>query len=322
MRKFKNQKFLMIMMGAVLFILICQVCYYLFGFVNKDETKHISIVAYGTDTDRWENLKLGAEVACKKSGSEVFMVTMAENTGALEQAELIKREIENGSDAVIALPCDSDKLAEYVGFWYNGRPIVYAETGIASSKYVSADNYQLGVDLAEKIKELERDWIKVAIVADNLSRDSVAQRYQGVYDTITQYTDNVVIWERNSNEANMLTRKYLQRWLVEEAVDVIITLDSETTDSLMDALDNLNKSSKVYSIANTDKAVSYLDHEKIKALEYQDEFAIGYIAAIEVLEEIGIKTPDIQSKFVEAKIVTKSDMYLDENQELLFPFAK
>ena len=322
MSRFKGQKNLIVAMALVLLILFCQVGYYIYNLMKTDEPKQISIVAYGTDAQRWESLKQGAEVACQKSGAEVFLVTMSENADASEQAELIEREIENGSDAVIALACDSKGLSEHVTLQYPERPIIYAETGIPQSEYISADNYQLGVDLANKIIELERDWIKVAIVADNLSRDSVSERYNGVYDTISEYTDNVVIWKRNSHETNMLTRKYLQRWLVEEAVDVIVTLASETTDSLMDALDNLNKKSKVYAIANTDKAVSYLDHEKIKALEYQDEFSIGYIATMQALDELGMRNSDPESESVNAKVVTKAEMYSDENQELLFPFVK
>lgn len=321
MDRFKNQKSLIIAMGVVLIFLLVQANYYLTGYKDDEDIKQISIVAYGSETERWDNFKQGAKVACNSSNAEVFLVTAGKDAGASEQAELIEREIENGADSVIVLASESDELQSELSKRHIGKPVVYAETGIGED-YITADNYELGVALGRKIIDYEKDWVKVAIVTDNLERNSVNERYQGVYDTVKPYAKNVVTWDRNSNEKNVMTRKYLQRWLVEEAVDVIVTLDSETTDSLMDALDNLNKESKVYSIANTDKAVSYLDHGKIKVLEYQDEFGMGYIAATQILGKMELATPELKSDEVVARVITKKEMYLDENQKILFPFAK
>lgn len=321
MDRFKNQKSLIIAMGIVLIFLLVQANYYLTGYNDNEEIKQISIVAYGSETERWDNFKQGASVACDSSNAEVFLVTAGKDAGASEQAELIEREIENGADSVIVLASTSNELQSELSNRHIGKPVVFAETGIGED-YITADNYELGAALGRKIIDYEKAWVKVAIVTDNLERNSVNERYQGVYDTVEPYAKSVVTWDRNSNEKNMLTRKYLQRWLVEEAVDVIVTLDSETTDSLMDALDNLNKESKVYSIANTDKAVSYLDHGKIKVLEYQDEFAMGYIAATQILGKMELATPELKSDEVVARVITKKEMYLDENQKILFPFAK
>ena len=324
MERFKNQRYLIIAMAVVMVIFLVLIRIYQTGAATDDEINQISIVAYGTDTDRWENLKQGASVACSGLNAEVFLVTMSENAGAAEQAKIVKREIENGAAAVIIAADDSAGLSEYLGINELKTPVVFAETGIDDKEHscVSADNYSMGVKLADKIIENEHKWVKVAIVADNLKRSSVSGRYQGVYDTVKKYTDNVVVWDRNINESSMITRKYLQRWLVEEAVDVIVTLDSEKTDALMDALDNLNKSGKVYSIANSDKAVSYLDHGKITALEYQDEFAIGYVAAVKALDAMDLKAPKIADEEIGAKVMTKGEIYKGDNEKLVFPFAK
>lgn len=324
MERFKNQRVLIIAMAFVTVFFLLQLRVYQSDASRRDEIKQISIVAYGSDTERWENLKQGAETACTNSGAEVFLVTMTESAGAGEQAELIEREVDNGADAVIVIASDSKALPEYYSKIGTGKPVIFAETGMEGhdGECVSADNYQLGVNLAKKIMENEHKWVKVAIVSDNLKRNSVAERYQGIYDTLSGHVNDIVIWGRNNNETNMLTRKYLQRCLVEEAVDVIVTLDTETTDSLMDALDNLNKSSKVYSIANSDKAVSYLDHNKIKALEYQDEFGVGYVAASRILEKLQLDAPEVKDVQISAKVITQPEIYDDSNQKLLFPFAK
>ena len=324
MKRFENQKYLIIAMAVVLVFFVVQAIVYITGNNSVDEPKQISIIAYGADADRWENLKDGAELACEKSEAEISVVTMSDADDFDEQCILIDREIANGADGVIIAACNSEKVGSFLKEKSYKTPVVFAETGdggISGYDTVSADDYQLGADLAEQVIENERSWIKVAIVADDMDRNSIATRWQGVYDTLKGYAPNIVTWDRNENEKDMMTRKYLQRWLVEEAVDVVVTLDSESTDALMDAMDNLNKTRKVYSIATSNKAVYYLDHDKIKALKYQDEFGIGYLSAARVLRLLGEDAPD-DDKAIASRIVVKSDIYEGDNEKILFPFVK
>ena len=78
---------------------------------------------------------------------------------------------------------------------------------------------------------------------------------------------------------------------------------------------------KIYGIANSDKAVYYLDNEEIKALIYQNEFSIGYLGVKEILNE-KVYEKKSAANMVEYEIINKSNMYSEEYQKLLFPFVK
>lgn len=325
MKRFDSQKYMIITLAVVVVIFIAQAINYFAGGQKEDDIKQISLIVYGGDAARWDNLKEGVELACSGSEIEISLVTMANPFDYKEQCQLIDREVENGADGIIIAACNSEKINNYLLGKEYRIPVIYAESGGGDKGYcelISADNYELGSKLAEQIIENEKDWIKVAIVSDSLDRDSVYARREGVYESLSKYTSNIVYWDRNENESGLTTRKYLQRWLVEEAVDVVVTLDSESTDALMDAMDNLNKNRKVYSISTSNKSVYYLDRNRIKALMYQDEFSIGYTSAAEILEQIGERAPEIDKQQVASKIVVKSDIYIGENERILFPFVR
>lgn len=187
--------------------------------------------------------------------------------------------------------------------------------------YISADNYAMGHTLGNVIAANEKSWIKAAIISDRTERKNVADRFDGVYDSLVQYADEVVIWERNENERDSQTMLFLQRELTEEAVDVVVALDTSSMEALMDAIENLNKNIKVYGIANSDKAVYYLDNGKIKALIFQNEFSIGYLGVKVILNETAYNKKRIFN-LIKYETVNKDNMYSEEYQKLLFPFVK
>jgi len=288
---------------------------------NKRVVPGISLIVYGEDEARWENLKHGVELACEESGAEFTMVNMSSNGTASDQIELINREIDRGATGLLIAAVDSEQIGVYASELNISIPIVFVENGpqdYSKEACISADNYEMGRMLGEKIKEKENPIVKVAIISDNTQRASVQSRIQGVYDTLDGYVNQIVIWERLENENNLLTRKFLQRAILQEAVDVVVALDNETADNLMDALDNLNRKTKVYAISTSNKSVYYLDQMKIKALEYQDEFSIGYIGARKVLTKS--KTNDLGD--IEYRIVSKDNMYEKDNQTFLFPIVQ
>ncbi len=319
----KNKYFLRISIVVMLLIIIAEVLYYS-GYPSKVEpTYRISLIVYGNDPNRWENLKQGAEQAAKDTTAEINLITMSSEMDAKEQIVLIDREIKNGADALMIAACDSHEVEAYVKSVKIDIPLVFVQNGLSTNEeypFISADNYAMGVELANTIKDNEKSWIKAAVIAEKLNRKSESDRFDGVYNTLSEYADEVVIWERSEDEKDSQAMLFLQRELTEEAVDVVIALDNSSMGALLDAVSNLNKDIKIYGIANSEKAVYYLDNEKIISMIYQNEFQMGYLGVKQILDydERDKHKPD-DVKFV---MIDKNNMYLDENQKLLFPFVK
>lgn len=294
-----------------------------YGEYTKSE-KSISLIVYGKSSDRWENLRQGADLAASENNAKVSLITMASENDAEEQIRLIKREVENGADALLIAACDSEKMGQYIDEAKINIPVIFVETGAESKEdyvLISADDYLMGYSLGNRINEEESYRVKVAIVSENTNRNSIKERERGLRDAIENSVSQIVSWESNDNEANLEPRLFLQRELVSEAVDVIVTLDNSMTDSIVDALKNLNKSVTVYGISTSDESVYSLDHGDIKSLAYQTEFGIGYIGVKYALDERKAKR-QYGNDDIKYRVISKDNMYEYDNQTLLFPFVK
>lgn len=293
---------------------------------ENESRKHVSMIVYGDDSERWENLRQGAGLVCGEKNADLSLITMMTDNDTQEQKEIIDREISDGADALIIAACDSADIKAYIKEKGIRIPISFVETvgefmTPEKNVYCSVtDDYRMGYELGQSLVENESDIVTVAIISENMQRECVSLREQGLRDAIDGNVGRIIDWSRNEHEKYADTRLFIQRALVSEATDVIVTFDNPTTDALLDALANLNASSRIYSISTSNKAVYNLHSEEIKVLAYHDEYSMGYLAAIYALD-----STEAWRKYrhtgVEYRLVRKENMYDEDNQTLLFPFV-
>ena len=243
------------------------------GTSRTEERKRISLVVYGDDTERWENLRQGADLVCKRSSADLSLLTTLSENDTAEQTEIIDREIEDGADALIIAACNSSGIREHMDSIRPDIPVVFVESiEDANSKemFIAPDDYNMGLDLGRSIAENESDIVTVAIISENTDRDCVKLREKGLRDALEGKVGRITDWKRDERNMQVPTRVFIQKAVVSEATDVIVTFDNTATDALLDALANLNKKSKVYSISTSNEAVYSLYKGEIKTLEYQD----------------------------------------------------
>ena len=288
--------------------------------------KKISLIVYGDDNERWENLRQGADLVCEEKDADLALITMLSQDDALEQEEIIAREINNGADALIIAACDSKEIKAYMDTVKVKIPVVYVESLEVSAMdtidtvVVTPDDYRMGYELGEALIENESDIVTVAIISENTKRDSVRLREKGFRDAIEGKVGKIIDWNGNDRKKNVRTQVFIQKALVSEATDVIVSFDNPTTDALLDALANLNQSSRLYSISTSNQAVYSLYSNEIKALEYPNEFSMGYLAAMYVFDR-SYAGRKYSGEEIEYRLVRKENMYDEDNQRLLFPFV-
>ena len=318
----KRYKSLLIMILLLLVFLILVVSQVDQDRPRKQERKHVSFVVYGDDSERWENMRQGAELVCEENDTDLSMISMLTEDDAGEQKEIIDREIEDGADALIIAACNSSEIADHIR--KKNVPVIFVETVDQASSgglvTIAPDDYKLGYELGESITENESELTTVAIISEHSERDSVSLREKGLRDAIEGKVGKILNWTRNENQLNSNSRTFIQRAIVSEATDVIVTFDNSTTDALLDALTNLNKRSKVYSVSTSNKAVYNLYNGDVISLEYTNEFSMGYLAAMYAVDR-----SDARRRYsdytIEHRIVRKENMYDKDNQTLLFPFV-
>ncbi len=318
----RGKKILLWGIAIVLVMLIAEALAYIIYESREEPRLHVSVILSSAQTDRWENLRLGAEQAAGERRTEINIITMSVNADAQEQIAVINRELVNGTDAVIIEAADSRLVEEYFHTVACDVPVIFLYSGsehMEDAWYVAVDNYEMGHALAEDIIEKEWKWVKVAIVLDDMQKQCVAERYQGVYDALADYADEVVIWEKDDTIEESTLPLFLQEKMIEEAVDVVVTLDNQRTEAIIDAAQNLNKDIRIYGIGNSDKVVHYLDEGLVKAIAYPNDFSAGYLSMNIILQK---KRQDKGTSIVEYKIVDREKMYTQEYEKVIFPFVK
>ena len=324
MKKFKSPVFIMacILVG----LLIIETAVYFQALNKEDPIIQVSLIVYGSDASRWENLKQGAVLAADDLNAEVTLITMSGEDDISEQISLIRREAQGGADALLIAAADSEVIKEYLKNDPIKIPYAFVESGTGDTRdLTSADNASMAESLIKTIDDNEKDWIKAAVIVDHDRRDSVKERLDTVLNTDVPYAENVVLWERNEQEVDKKAQFFLQRQLTEEAVDVVIALDNSSMEEIIDAAVNLNKDVKIYGIANSSKSAYYLDNRLVRSLVYQDEFSIGYIGLSDLLENNFRKLRDntpLDRSQIAFKVVDHNNMYDKANQRLLFPHVR
>lgn len=291
----------------------------------KDEkTLQISLIVYDINSRNWDNLKQGAELACSGLNAEIRFCGIEAYNDAKEQIALIEREIADGADAILLAACDSKAIGEYLDNATLNIPVVLVQNGAETKKEydcVTNNDYEMGQLLGKTITSNENKIVKVAIISDGLEKKEIEARKQGVLDEIDSHVSKILVWERDEDEKQLITRKFIQNHLLEEAVDVVVALDNSASVALMDALINLNRSTKVYMISTADESVYYLDRGKVKALLYSSDFDIGYEGAKYILDGKKAKK-QFENIDIKYQIISKENMYDEDVQTFIFPFVK
>lgn len=107
----------------------------------------ISAVMRDADSKLWAEMRSGMEQAASDLGVELrFLIPASES--AEEQEDLIRREMERGTDGIILTTVNNVYIEENVSF--GEIPVVSLEEPLLGSwKTISPDNEQIGKQLAE-----------------------------------------------------------------------------------------------------------------------------------------------------------------------------
>lgn len=319
-RKRKMGIFLVLILIFSFFLLFADILW-----VGKNkEIYNISVIIRGKNTESWAIMKQGIDQAALEMNAEIRFITVPEENSVDEQTELINREINNGTDAILISPVDYEKMVEPIEMAMSKVPVVLIESTINSKKnlaYISCNNYEMGVSLAEEVIQNGNTRSEISIIASNLECSSINERYNGFKDTINKTNNTYNLLELYVDEKVAYNK--IISLLEKNTSDVIIAFDAETLEIIGETKKNLNRTNsdiEVYGIGSTSKIISLLEEKIINSIGVQNEFNIGYLGVKNAVDMLRGKK--IGNSVIESTIVTMRNMYSNENQRLLFPFIR
>lgn len=317
-----------IIMYCFIFIFILILLYLLGKEIINSKVKNIykiSIITDGYDNEKWETRKEGIDQAAKELNAEINFISISSKDRETEQKNAIEKEINNGTNAIILSPIDSDIISELVKIQREKLPIILVDFNLLSetdNPAISCDNYAMGKALAEEMYSLGNTRSNITIIERKSKENIFKKRKEGFLNEMkkSKNTIQIMVVPENLEEAEISLRKFFE----ESNFDTIVTFDSELLEMSGNiaremALNDKNPPN-IYGTGNTNKIVSCLEEKIINAIGVQNEYNVGYISTITAINTIKKKKTDFAK--IDFKIVNSENIYKGENEKILFPFIK
>ena len=320
----KQYLILAILISSLFFLIILSK-----NFIYEEDNKvyRISVIIRGKNSESWMITKEGIDQAALDMNVDISFITLSEENNLEEQEKLIKREIDDGVDALIIAPVDSEKMSNAIKSAKEKVPVVLIDSTIQGMKqipYVSCDNYLLGKSLADEVIRSGNYRKNIAIINSDTSYSSIGDRYRGFEEVIKESKNKYELWDISGDTIN--GTEYIQKMVKEKNIDIIVALEPSTLEVLAQAKKELilgyeeANNIEIYGVGSTSKIIALLEEHVINSIIVQNEFNVGYLcvqAAVDL-----IKGEKINNKNIDFSVISNINMYSDENQRLLFPFVR
>lgn len=276
----------------------------------------ISVVLYGVGSERWRSLDQGISQACAEQGVEKPVLTVSGAQDAQSQLELLQREVANGARGLLVAAADSEEIRVCLQQLAGDIPVVLLESGVEGQPCISADNGAMGTELAE---EMAAQGKRLLVLEENMQRKSVADCYEAFVERALQLGAELAIVRRQEQDPPFPV--FLARLSELKRADAVVALDNETLETVSDVVAALELETEVYGVGGSEKVLHALDKGTVTGICFQNEYAVGYIAANNLFAAMGLGK---QAQFgpVEHHYVNRETMYLPEVEKLIFPIMQ
>jgi len=316
-----------ILLIGLLLIAAASLAYWGAG-LSQRKPINITVIVKATDSsiEFWEVLADGVYEAAQEFEAKVRVTGSRTENDVDEQISLMEQAILDEPDAIILAATDFERLVPVAEkARKKGIKLIILDSGINSNaphSVVATNNVLAGQKTAAALEGKLTGQGKLAIISYVKNAASHIDREKGVRSilesnpAISQLDTYYV--EGSEQKAYTKAKEILQ---TEPDLKGIIGLNEPTTVGAGRAIQELGLKDKVVLIGfdSSINEIKLLDEEVIKATVIQRPFQMGYLSVKTAVQAVQGKKI---SKVVDtgSLLITKQNMYEEENQKLLFPF--
>lgn len=288
---------------------------------------NFSVIIRGKNSEGWRIIKEGMDQAASEMNVNISFLTLLEENSIKEQTELIERELNSGTDAILISPTDYKAMASIIENARKKMPVVLFESNIENNKnipYISCDNYKLGQSLAEEVVRNGNTRGEVLIIKSDLNCSSINERYLGFIDEIDKSKNTYKFLELPKDEVELYNR--VREIIENNETDAIVAFEPSILESIgkakkyVSSISNLKSDVELYGTGSTSLIISLIEENIINSIAMQNEFNVGYLSIKASVSQIEKKA--IDDSIITSTIINSRNMYSKENQRMLFPFVR
>lgn len=296
--------------------------------LSKQEPYEIVLIQKAMDdTDFWTSVYQGGEMAAQEYNAVLTAVGPEREQDVESQNQMILDAVARKPDAIVLAPCSSDETLPYARqIEEAGITLVLLDSTMeeeTGKAVVATDNYELGYKMGSYMKQFVEEDTVIGIVGHVQGSSTATGREEGFRAGLGGSGDQVaeiVFCDSDTERAYELTCGLLEKY---PDMNMIVGLNEYSAVGAARAVkeQGLSDSIRMAGIDSSVEQIQLLEEGVYEALAIQKPFNMGYLGvetAVKLLEGERVETY-INSG---SELITKENMYTEENQKLLFPVAE
>ncbi len=309
----------------LLIIIIIVICYQMFENNNR-ELKMIYIPkVIDEDNEFWSALTAGAKMAANEYNVDLIIIAPNKEEDYQKQNELIYWAIEQKPDAIIISPCDyTETIKAAKEVVKNGMHLIFIDSDVKEPVYesiIATDNFIAGIKMGEIAKEYITSDTQIAIVGHVKTPSTAMERIRGFTYSIGEHADQIVdtvFCDSMFDKAYKITLELMEKY---PDINLVIGTNEYAAVGAAEAIKDkgLDGTVKMVGFDNSIELVQLLEEDIFQGIVVQKPFNMGYLG---IEQAVKIVKGQNYQKVLDSgsELITKDNMYTEENQKLLFPF--
>ena len=278
----------------------------------------IAVIIEDVRSDNYSNCRKGMDLAAAELNADVRLITLYEKLDVKEQMDLMDREQQDGTDALIVVPVEEEQVSAR----QMTIPVILMRAGVAEAAgagNVIVDYEKMGEQLAREILKEQPADVPVYVLTDPAGQSDMDRLFLKGSDAVFQEAGRSVQRILRGEEERFYTT--LEQPGTEAQKVVIL---AENQDILTEAAGVVAGSEAVadavgglYGRGTTMAILNYLDRGVITGICVTDEFSVGYYSvreAVRALEGAGSVPTVMESYYID-----KKDLRDPAFEKMLFP---
>lgn len=293
------------------------------------EPKNITVVIKSTaqSMEFWQVLSDGVNTAAREFGVNAKVVAPPKETDIDVQIKLLQQAVKDRPDAIVMAATDYNRLAATASeIDAAGIPLITIDSAVNSEvprSFIATDNVEAGKKAGSKISELAADGGKIAIISYVRETATQIDRERGVREVLEADGRFEIVGTYYSDGDEQIAYDTTKKLMLEYPdLKGVVGLNEPSSVGAGRAIKDMGKGGKVVLVGfdSSIDEVRLLEEGVIQATIVQRPFNMGYLGvktAVDILA--GRKVPAVID--TGSLVITKTNMYEAQNQQLLFPFG-
>lgn len=293
--------------------------------MQNDGKVHVRLILKYLTRDYRDEIISGAKTAANEYGMDIIIQSLNPGEDPAIQAEMMNNALKSDADAIILAAEQSDAIATAISnAKKTGTPIILIDTDWGKENAfcsIGTDNDQMSRDVAEQLHRVAGNKCSVYLLNSICPAGKTGDKEMLLTAELEKYNEiHVEPIDYNTEFQDELKNTLKLRLNELRYNQVIIALDGFSSSAAILAIKESNRAIHLIAFGNSLDLVSEMENGRVDAMVVENAFTKGYMAVQNAMSAIkkDAKPEDISLK---ARIVTLDNLYLPENQKLIFPLT-